>query len=59
MPRETLELYALHHCPADWFYELQEETATVIDDQLIYISKIKVFFGKKIIIKNCWHVGTI
>jgi len=61
MPRETLELLALHNCPAEWFYELQDSLESVTDDQLIYISKIKEFIGdvEKVIIKNCWQVGNV
>jgi len=59
MPRETLELHALHNCPAEWFYELQDCLESVTDDQLIYISNIKELIGEKVIIKNCWQVGNV
>ena len=31
MPRETLDLHALHEYPAEWFYELQDLMSSVTD----------------------------
>ncbi|MFK5893778.1 MAG: hypothetical protein QM504_11210 [Pseudomonadota bacterium] len=61
MPRETLELHALHNCPSDWYIELQTSMASVTDEQLIYISNIIEFkcIEEKVIINDCWQIGNV
>ncbi len=56
MSRDTLEKSALDNCPAEWFYELQDNLENVTDEQLEYLSNVKEINGRQIIVQSCWNV---